>query len=110
MEDVLQTANGKIPRGVFAGVNDDQIIALEQNVKLYGVDMGTVTVSTIHSIKGGEADTVVLLQNTLSIVEETEVNDPDEERRVWYVAATRAKTRLIITKLADSSRRLTSLV
>lgn len=56
-----------------------------------------VRVGTIHSVKGMEADNVaVLTSQTQSIWNAME--DPrgaDEERRVWYVAATRARKRLM---------------
>lgn len=55
-----------------------------------------ITLSTIHQAKGGEADTVVVLPDmgfqTFRQFEEA----PDEEHRVFYVAVTRAKRRLII--------------
>ena len=44
---------------------------------------------------GQEADTVILLRNITTGVEN---NEEDEERRVWYVGATRAKEKLIITE------------
>lgn len=58
-----------------------------------------VRVSTIHGSKGGEADHVVLLldmaQRTHREMRVGQVAE-DDERRVWYVAVTRAKERLTI--------------
>lgn len=56
----------------------------------------TVTISTIHAIKGGEADHVFLAPDvTRAVANETRV-DADAETRVWYVAATRARSTLTI--------------
>lgn len=56
-----------------------------------------VTVSTIHGSKGGEADQVVLFKEMArrTYVEMIEGGEEDE-MRVWYVAATRAKHHLTI--------------
>lgn len=55
-----------------------------------------VNISTIHSIKGGEADHVILLTDiTKNVLHNLEKN-PDSEHRVFYVGATRAKKSLRI--------------
>jgi superfamily I DNA/RNA helicase len=58
-----------------------------------------VKLSTIHSVKGGEADHVVLMreiaQRTWGEMSKTQKKE-DEERRVWYVGVTRAKKQLSI--------------
>lgn len=55
-----------------------------------------IKINTIHGVKGGQADNVVLsldmAQRTFNESEE----DPDSEARVWYVGATRAKQNLYI--------------
>ena len=55
-----------------------------------------IELSTIHGAKGGEAENVVLLtdltQNTMKGYE----RDPDDENRLFYVAATRTKENLHI--------------
>ena len=57
-----------------------------------------VRLSTIHSAKGGEADHVVLFKEVARrTAREAEVN-PDAERRVFYVAVTRAKEKLTIVE------------
>ena len=65
-----------------------------------------VTISTIHSAKGLEADTCYVLNvspktfpsaNSLNSIDEIE-----EERRVLYVALTRPMNELIITRKFDS--------
>lgn len=51
-----------------------------------------VRVGTVHSVKGAEADNVAVMLTTSSLVDRG--CDPDEERRIGYVAATRARHRL----------------
>jgi superfamily I DNA/RNA helicase len=65
--------------------------------KTYGKDYRPVEISSIHTSKGTEADTVVVC---LDVAKRTylESRDPahiEEERRVWYVAMTRTKKNLI---------------
>ena len=55
-----------------------------------------INVNTIHSVKGAEADNVILLLNvTKSVFRNIQMN-PDSEHRVFYVGATRAKKNLYI--------------
>lgn len=53
-----------------------------------------VTVSTIHGVKGREYDHVVLLPDWAYRTQEGYWEDPEAERRVWYVGMTRARRRL----------------
>lgn len=55
-----------------------------------------ITISTIHAAKGGEADHVVLLSDMAYRSHQEYEKQPDNERRVAYVGATRAKERLSI--------------
>jgi DNA helicase-2/ATP-dependent DNA helicase PcrA len=72
-----------------------------------------ITVSTIHRAKGTEAQAVVLLgceEELLPSWRSISSPDPErlaEERRLFYVAATRAKDRLLITHVAERGRRPT---
>ena len=62
-----------------------------------GIDNEQIRVSTIHSVKGKEYDKVILIHNTLG--EDFPFYDSDdieEERRVFYVAITRAKQELVV--------------
>jgi DNA helicase-2/ATP-dependent DNA helicase PcrA len=57
----------------------------------------TVTISTIHASKGGEADHVVVMPDITQNIQQV-LMDPlraDPEHRVWYVAASRAKQSLL---------------
>jgi len=55
-----------------------------------------IIVDTMHAVKGGEADNVVLLSkaNWPSHYERKNILDKVKECRVWYVGATRAKQNL----------------
>ena len=57
-----------------------------------------VTFSTIHSAKGLEYETVIIVDNIQGEFPENnqEINDLEEERRLFYVAMTRAKDNLYI--------------
>ena len=72
-----------------------------------------ITVSTIHRSKGAEAQAVALLgceEELLPSWRSISSPDPErlaEERRLFYVAATRAKDRLLITHVAERDRRPT---
>jgi DNA helicase II / ATP-dependent DNA helicase PcrA len=55
-----------------------------------------IRIDTIHGVKGGEADNVVLCSDmALRTYSEFQKN-PDDEHRVWYVGVTRAKETLHI--------------
>jgi hypothetical protein len=56
----------------------------------------TTRVSTIHGAKGGEADHVVLLRDMSYRSYMQGQQDPEDEARVFYVAATRARHKLTI--------------
>lgn len=55
-----------------------------------------IRLSTIHSVKGGEADHVVLMTEMAKRTFAEMALAPDDERRVWYVGVTRAKQRLTV--------------
>lgn len=64
-------------------------------------ERANVSVRTIHGVKGGEADHVVLF---LDMVRRSYVSlekDPDPEHRVWYVGATRARERLTLVPAGE---------
>jgi superfamily I DNA/RNA helicase len=53
-----------------------------------------INISTIHSIKGGEADNVYILSDITKNVKDNMERNPDSEHRVFYVGVTRAKNSL----------------
>ena len=91
---------------------------LEQAAGLHAQELDAttdrrITVSTIHRAKGVEAQAVALLgceEELLPSWRSISSPDPErlaEERRLFYVAATRAKDRLLITHVAERGRRPT---
>ncbi len=91
---------------------------LEQAAGLHSQELDAatdrrITVSTIHRAKGTEAQAVALLaceEQLLPVWRSLSSPDPErlaEERRLFYVAATRAKDRLLITHVAERGRRPT---
>ena len=63
----------------------------------------SITVDTIHGVKGGEADNVVLLLDCTRAVRDNMERNPDAELRCLYVAMTRAKKRLHIVHSSSAS-------
>ena len=91
---------------------------LEQAAGLHAQELDSttdrrITVATIHRAKGTEATAVALLgceEELLPSWRSISSPDPErlaEERRLFYVAATRAKDRLLITHVAERGRRPT---
>ncbi len=57
-----------------------------------------INISTIHSVKGDEADVVVLMGDISKVVAQQMDIDEDTEHRVFYVATTRAKESLYLVE------------
>lgn len=55
-----------------------------------------ITISTIHQVKGGEADNVALVTDMGGL--SWQASSLDEEIRVWYVAVTRARKNLFLVR------------
>jgi superfamily I DNA/RNA helicase len=55
-----------------------------------------IRLSTIHGMKGGEGEHVVLLTDMAKRTHQEMSRNPDDEARVWYVAVTRTRDRLSI--------------
>jgi len=73
---------------------------LNQNPQYYEQEPNII-VSTIHGVKGKEANNVFLV-NSLNINSYTTLeDDPDSEHKVFYVGATRAKKNLYLVSTDD---------
>ena len=75
-------------------------IAYLEAVKRFGhiaVDSPNIRIGTVHSVKGSEANNVLLLTSTSHQIKrgQDHTDGFNEERRVEYVAVTRAKERFI---------------
>jgi DNA helicase-2/ATP-dependent DNA helicase PcrA len=55
-----------------------------------------IVISTIHQVKGGEADNVMILTDVGT--KSWQNMHKDEELRVWYVALTRTKNKLVLVR------------
>jgi superfamily I DNA/RNA helicase len=88
----------------------DSIKDVLQFIKEYGWDYKPVTVSVIHRVKGMECDTAILVRNITGAVHRGEMFDEDDERRVWYTAITRARTKVIVTELWKDYKMNTRLI
>lgn len=61
-----------------------------------------IKINTIHSVKGGEADHIVVLTDMAQRTWNEFLENEDDEHRVWYVAVTRARKSLhIVTPQTD---------
>jgi superfamily I DNA/RNA helicase len=70
-----------------------------------------IRVGTVHSVKGAEADNVAFL-TTVGQRCATAMENPDqadEERRIAYVAVTRARRRLFVVAEGRAGRPINSL-
>lgn len=77
------------------------MMAFKYSVDQFGSQAKPIRVETIHAVKGEEEDVVVLVNNITGRTEQEERENEDDERRVWFVGATRARETLIITQLDD---------
>jgi superfamily I DNA/RNA helicase len=93
-----------------AGTNAETVAGLPEKDRIYlrslrrrGEDIGKgprIKVSTMHAMKGGEDDNVVLYLGTSALCARSKF--PDDEVRTFYVGATRARQRLFL--VASSHR------
>jgi len=60
-----------------------------------------IVLSTIHGVKGGEQDNVVLLTDLSRNTQRNYEQNPDDENRLFYVGATRTKSHLHIIRPKD---------
>lgn len=72
------------------------------------IDRPRVTLSTIHGVKGGEADHVVILSDVSARCYDALQREPSDESRVFFVGASRARERVSI--LSPTTARYYDLV
>ena len=85
----------------ICGDPSDEAILSDDKLQNQRQSDNGVTLSTVHSVKGLEFDTVFVVafeQGVFpSYISNVENEDKEEERRIAYVAVTRAKNRLYLT-------------
>lgn len=80
--------------GIALGTREYYVSVMRSGNKLNATPR--IRLSTIHAAKGGEADNVVLLTDMARRTFMHYQRDPDDEQRVFYVGATRARKRLTL--------------
>ena len=89
--------NFQIPWYNAFNFNEEDIIYYKDIIKnKTKIENVKITVSTIHGVKGGEADEVVMRLDITKAVKESIETNPNSEYRCLYVAFTRAKQNLHI--------------
>lgn len=82
-----------------------QNVSLTTDLDTYSSEEKTVTLATVHSAKGLEFKVVFVIgleERYFPIIrEDTDDNSIEEERRLMYVAVTRAKERLYLTNAGN---------
>lgn len=97
-EDIWHKALDRIPEHEREYI----ISALRRGEKL--LKEPRIKINTIHGVKGGEADNVVIFPDMAMRTWQEFQDNPEDEHRVWYVAATRAKNSLwIMTPRTDKA-------
>jgi DNA helicase-2/ATP-dependent DNA helicase PcrA len=93
-------AGGEEKAAVLKAFEQGKIDEAERDAKLQVIEQGAVTITTIHSAKGLEWKRVYVtnvvegsLPHMFSVGSEEEI---EEERRLFYVACTRARDSLIV--------------
>ena len=113
---ILNRGNGiKYPRQIVTARDKASFLRKENDLERtyienmrrmgykYAKDYGSFIVSTIHKVKGGEADVVVILLDMTKAVYENYMLYRAEELRTLYVGLTRAKESLHIVLSSGAS-------
>ena len=69
-----------------------------------------VALATIHSFKGAEADVVYVVGVSDGVLPHAKATDLEEEKNIWFVAASRPKSKLIVTYSGQPSPFLKDVV
>ena len=85
--------------GIALPVREYYLTAMRAGQKLH--DAPRIRLSTIHGVKGGEADNVVLFTDMAARSHAGFQRAPDDERRVFYVGVTRGNAVWRLPIMAD---------
>jgi superfamily I DNA/RNA helicase len=98
--DILKEKHGLLVSGDWTVLTmDDAQRNYIQELIASGEDLSKparIKVATIHSVKGQEADSVILFTDIEPIVYKSALKDPNPEHRLFFVGVTRAKENLFI--------------
>jgi len=85
---------------VFTEVHPNDVAYIQRVLsKGYNIlQRPNIHISTIHRVKGGQADTVVLLSETAKAADKAFTTTNDEETRVFYTGITRTYEDLIVVQ------------
>tara|TARA_R100001086_G_scaffold224161_1_gene142028 strand:- start:186 stop:1694 length:1509 start_codon:yes stop_codon:yes gene_type:complete len=83
---------------ILEGLDPEDILMFESLVKSKDIfkNKARIRLSTIHGMKGGESDNVVVISDISYKTWKKLNTEPNDEHRVFYVAITRAKKNLFI--------------
>ncbi len=97
-EILLAELAGRRETGILARTNYEvaELKKILRRARVQSGPPGSVEITTIHKAKGCEYERVLLVQNTLGRHFPHRSDDIQAERRVFYVAMTRAKRELIV--------------
>lgn len=100
--DMLWESYGLMTKKIW----HEALLRIKDNQRLYLLEAlkkgekvtrpARITISTIHGVKGGEADNVVLCGDMARRTYREYMENRDDEHRVWYVGVTRAKENLYL--------------
>ena len=96
-ENVGLIAQGEWQEVIF-GLDPEDILMFESLIRSGDIfkNKARIRLSTIHGIKGGESDNVIVISD-ISYKTWRKFNvEPDDEHRVFYVAVTRARKNLFL--------------
>ncbi len=102
MRDIVEefTLQGKNPRAQLQAYLKDAALSGSQ-MDVFIQRLNRIPMITIHQAKGCEFDTVILVgadDNNFPNYAAKQADEEDEEKKVFYVAITRAKKQLILTR------------
>ena len=93
-KNLLEQLDESIETGILVRTNYE--VSRVEEMLSSNSELRSIEVSTIHKAKGREWDKVILIHNTLERRFPRRDTILEEERRVFYVALTRAKEQLIV--------------
>ena len=86
---------------------EEAALQSEQDELAMSRDKGGMSLMTVHAAKGLEFDAVFVVgmeQGLFPSIRNDETRDPEEERRLFYVALTRARKRLFLSYAYERSK------